>query len=632
MGRHADPVESSGKRNVIPATLLAEMQGISDLLKRGDLRAAHARLQVAVAAHPGYAEARRLLGGVELALGDAAGAERTLRDAIALDPAWPPSMTMLGELLLNSGRQAEAERWLRRAATGKPTDPHAAFVLARHCNDRRRFAEALAVAGPICASGQAAPELAAQHVAALVGLGRRGEAIGFYSRLSANAPGNAGAALALAAALQASGRHEEAGRAVRQAAARGARSAALWHAQARSLVALGSFEQAEAALRDCLRLDPQHIAAHDDLARLVWMRTGDTAQATALLDEALGKFANNDALWAAKAAVLQGAGDPRAAHACLAPRVERPHAPSSLLVRAGLAALEFDPGVALEMARRAARATPGDVAARKLMAASQLGVGDAHAALPLCEALLAGEPDDQYLIALQTTAWRLLGDERYARLCDYRKLVVPCQLEAPAPWTSLADFLSDLKRSLEKLHGRLRHPLLFQSLRHGTETTNDLTRSDDPVIRALFQAFDAPIRDYIVRMGMGDDWLRRRNSGNYRFNGSWSVRLRADGFHHNHVHPRGWISSACYIELPEVRLSRNPGPGDRPGPQPHEGALTFGEPGILTVPALHPEHEVRPEPGMLVLFPSYFWHGTVPFSGNRTRLTVAFDAVPGPRS
>jgi len=37
---------------------------------------------------------------------------------------------------------------------------------------------------------------------------------------------------------------------------------------------------------------------------------------------------------------------------------------------------------------------------------------------------------------------------------------------------------------------------------------------------------------------------------------------------------------------------------------------------------------VKPERGMLVLFPSYFWHGTVPFGGSDTRLTVAFDAVP----
>jgi hypothetical protein len=56
--------------------------------------------------------------------------------------------------------------------------------------------------------------------------------------------------------------------------------------------------------------------------------------------------------------------------------------------------------------------------------------------------------------------------------------------------------------------------------------------------------------------------------------------------------------------------------------------LTFAVPGIVTTPALHSEYEIRPGVGMLVLFPSYFWHGTVPFSGERTRLTVAFDAVP----
>jgi hypothetical protein len=29
-----------------------------------------------------------------------------------------------------------------------------------------------------------------------------------------------------------------------------------------------------------------------------------------------------------------------------------------------------------------------------------------------------------------------------------------------------------------------------------------------------------------------------------------------------------------------------------------------------------------------VLFPSYMWHGTVPFGGDTTRLTIAFDIVP----
>jgi hypothetical protein len=37
---------------------------------------------------------------------------------------------------------------------------------------------------------------------------------------------------------------------------------------------------------------------------------------------------------------------------------------------------------------------------------------------------------------------------------------------------------------------------------------------------------------------------------------------------------------------------------------------------------------VTPAVGKLVLFPSYFWHGTVRFTANRPRLTVAFDVVP----
>ena len=57
------------------------------------------------------------------------------------------------------------------------------------------------------------------------------------------------------------------------------------------------------------------------------------------------------------------------------------------------------------------------------------------------------------------------------------------------------------------------------------------------------------------------------------------------------------------------------------------GWIRFGEPG-MRIPGCHAEHFVRPEPGMLVLFPSYMWHGTVPFSSGGTRLTAAFDVVP----
>jgi tetratricopeptide (TPR) repeat protein len=603
----------------VTSPLLVEtMRRVSALLQAGGLQTAHEQLETIVAANPGYVEALRLLAGTKQALGDVAAAEGLLRQALALEPGWSPAMAMLGELLLGSGRVLEAEPLLQRAATASPANARAALVLARHYNDTLRPALALALLELPCAAGKADADLVALHIAVLAALGRRDEGVALYRRMAAASPGDPAAAQALAMALEGADQHEEAARVARQTLRRGHRTAALYNTYARSLRALGAPGRAEAALRDCLAMEPRLVEAQSNLAELIWLRTGDITQATAVLDQALQRFATEDALWAAKAAILQAVGDARAAYACLAQQASRPRAPTNLLVRAGLAALEFDSAAALALAERAVGAMPTSVPARTLLVAAQLGVGDARGALPHCEALLGHAPDDQYLIALQTTAWRLLQDESYAQLCDYRHLVVHEQLEAPEPWPDMAAFLADLKVSIGRLHDPHGHPLLFQSLRHGTETSQDLLRSADPVIQALFRSFAAPIGRYVERMGRGSDPLHRRNSGKWRFNGSWSVRLRRSGYHANHVHPRGWISSACYIELPDsMSDARN-----------QEGILSFGEPSIATTPPLRAEYAVRPEVGMLVLFPSYFWHGTVPFASDQARLTVAFDVVP----
>jgi len=599
---------------VTPA-LIDAMRRINPLLQSGDFATARARLREIVAEHPAFVEALRLLAGTEQALGDPLAAETLLRRAVELDPNWTPSLAALGELLLTSDRVDEAEPLLLRASRRLS---RAALVLARHYNDTQRFADAASVAALLCASPDAEAELVAQHVTALAALDRIDEAVTSYRRAANASPGNPRAAHALAIALDAAARHVESEQVSADVIARGNAAWAVHQTHARSLIALGEFDRAELALRETVRLQPRSAEAQSSLARLVWMRSGDTAQTTAGFDDALLRFPNDPALLAAKAAVLHGAGDARGGFACLSALASHPQAASALLVRAGLSALEFDPSAALELADRALRAAPASIPARSLRVAALLGVGDATAALPDCEALRIASPDDQYLIALQTTAWRLLDDERYQQLCDYGRLVAPFELSPPAGWSDLGTFLTDVRRSLDRLHDPSGHPLLFQSLRNGTETTDDLARANDPVIQALFRAFDEPIRTYLASVGHGSDPLGQRNEGGYRFNGSWSVKLRSAGYHNNHVHPRGWVSSACYIDLPDCMHA----------PHGEAGALTFGEPGLLTNPALRSEHFVRPATGMLVLFPSYFWHGTVPFASAQTRLTVAFDVVP----
>jgi len=82
------------------------------------------------------------------------------------------------------------------------------------------------------------------------------------------------------------------------------------------------------------------------------------------------------------------------------------------------------------------------------------------------------------------------------------------------------------------------------------------------------------------------------------------------------------MSSALYVALPpEVSA----GTGDE-GAGP--GALTFGVPDRELGIDLPPRRVETPVVGRLVLFPSYFWHGTMPFESEDYRVTVAFDAAP----
>src|SRR5881392_2300201 len=165
---------------VTTPALIESMRRISELLRTGAYRAAHDELEPIVAANPAFVEALRLLAGAKQALGDPAAAEELLRRALALDPNWMPTLTTLGELLLGNGRGSEAEPLLQRAAAGPHPYPRAALLLARYYNDTGRLGEALAAAAPLCLSGKADAELAAQHIAALATLGRQEEAVAAY--------------------------------------------------------------------------------------------------------------------------------------------------------------------------------------------------------------------------------------------------------------------------------------------------------------------------------------------------------------------------------------------------------------------------------------------------------------------
>jgi tetratricopeptide (TPR) repeat protein len=385
--------------------------------------------------------------------------------------------------------------------------------------------------------------------------------------------------------------------------------------QARDLRRRGLIDQAEAVLREAVRRRPEHQEAHRDLVQLVWTRTSDAAAAMAELDAAVRALPTALNLRVTRARLLGAVGRGDLAHdAYQALSATAAGANAQFRMEASRAAVAYDPAAAVDHAQRAVRALPGDLRAACVLAEALLADGLADQAAPVVEGVLAKAPDDQGVLALAATAWRLTGDARYGDLYDYDALVGGGPIATPAGWNSLPAYLADLVGALARLHGRETDPI-GQSVRLGTQTRHDLLRDPDPAIQAFFQAIDAPIQNHLARLGRGEDPVRRRNRSGYRIAGAWSVNLRPGGFHIDHVHPEGWLSSACHIEAPVSD-------GD------HAGWLKFGQPGLPTAPRLEAERFQRPEPGRLVLFPSYMWHGTVPFTAGPRRLSIAFDLLP----
>jgi tetratricopeptide (TPR) repeat protein len=204
------------------------------------------------------------------------------------------------------------------------------------------------------------------------------------------------------------------------------------------------------------------------------------------------------------------------------------------------------PEEALRYLKDAVARAPDAASAKRNLVASLLRAGRAAEALRGCEELLERAPDDQQLIAYRATALRLSGDPRYAELHDYERLVRIYRLQPPVGFADIAQFNAALARELSQLHRSETAPAGAIAARRHSNRAN--LPAGNPLIADFFAMLDTPIRDYIARLRDHDVHpTDRRKSANYRIAGSWSVQLQPGGFHINHVHPQGWLSSAYYL-------------------------------------------------------------------------------------
>lgn len=238
----------------------------------------------------------------------------------------------------------------------------------------------------------------------------------------------------------------------------------------------------------------------------------------------------------------------------------------------------------------------------------------AAAILSECKAI---DSADQECLTFLSTANTHVNPDEAKRVNDYEELVQVYELDPPSGYTTQAKFNAALLKALQEHHLTKTAPI-DQTLVHGTQTHGQLFNKSSNEINQLENQLKGYINQYIQHLNkVGPLEFRNRITDGFEFSGSWSVQLSDGGYHHDHVHTSGWISSVYYVEVPPELDDET-----------HEGWLKFGD-AYFDPNNTGPHRFVKPVPGRLVLFPSYMLHGTVPIEAGKRRTTVAFDVVPG---
>ncbi|HWJ39047.1 MAG TPA: putative 2OG-Fe(II) oxygenase [Sphingomicrobium sp.] len=362
-------------------------------------------------------------------------------------------------------------------------------------------------------------------------------------------------------------------------------------------------------LEELLEQAPGWIQGHEQLAQLL-STLGKKERVGGSLERAIARFPGEAALWSA----LFGISLRREDYTALSEDVSRARSagmgPRLLDLYNAIVAAELDTSLYPKALFDVAPSLGRELGLWRIRHLLRLGA--VSEAIGLIDEELASDRKAA-VWPYAAIAWRLAGDERSQWLEGDDRLVKVFDLTATLP------DLGQLAATLRSLHVA-KGEYVDQSVRGGTQTDGPLLSRIDPLIRKLRTAIIASVEEYVRQLPKEDlshPLLSKRRDRRVRFSGSWSVKLQAGGRHTNHVHPQGWISSALYISLP---------PKD-PAERQDAGWFTLGEPQEELKIPLEPRRKIEPQTGHLVLFPSWMWHGTVPFSKGE-RLTVAFDVSP----
>jgi len=154
-------------------------------------------------------------------------------------------------------------------------------------------------------------------------------------------------------------------------------------------------------------------------------------------------------------------------------------------------------------------------------------------------------------------------------------------------------------------------------LQNGEQTSGNLFLLENPSIQYFKKIVEEKIaqyRKFYRNEGVGfiNKW-----PSEYVIYG-WVIIMNDNGSLRSHIHKEGWLSSSIYLKMPE-KMTDNQGDivfSKHGANYPKEKNIVFNE-------------EIVPlNIGDMVMFPSSYFHSTIPFSSKQQRIVLAIDVIP----
>lgn len=239
---------------------------------------------------------------------------------------------------------------------------------------------------------------------------------------------------------------------------------------------------------------------------------------------------------------------------------------------------------------------------------------DWDSAEEICLQILKIRPECVAALSRLAEIWRFKGDSRADELTNYSDFVLSTMIQAPAGWPDLDSYISDLNAEVSR-------PYASQPVASGFVRNYDMSKFEDPSVLAIREAIDPPINEFLAKLGHGDDRVRRWNNGTHRFNFIRSHAAMTGNGQPPHPHQH-WFTGILYLNIPDCMTGND-----------EQGALTFGGSDVHGPPVSGgpgARFQIKPRPGLLVLFPGFMNHAVEPFDfePGKLRHIVLFELSP----